>query len=231
MDSKKRLCLTMLFFFTCIIIFPQSTNSLSVTDEKYIAAKEKADSLIQIISNFSDEKRSGYSPRFIVSIVFPELIRYSAEQDKIEAFADMLTAQSDSPVIKNNFSIGQMQMKPSFAQQVERYISQDDHLQQLFSEIDFSGNDTINKDREDRIKRLCNQEMQIQYLLAFVSIVNTKFSKKMEENHLLTEQDKLYVFATVYNGGFSYDFEQLKDVTNPVWNYTTIAAQFFAANS
>jgi len=55
----------------------------------------------------------------VLSIVFPELIRFNAIQDKIETFAlQSLYVKYGKDYA--NFSVGPFQVKPSFAESLEK---------------------------------------------------------------------------------------------------------------
>lgn len=61
----------------------------------------------------------GLPTKEVVAVIFPELIRYNSIQDKMETFAlESLYVKYATDYA--NFSIGVFQMKPSFAEQIEK---------------------------------------------------------------------------------------------------------------
>ncbi|HOO84566.1 MAG TPA: hypothetical protein PLS94_08390 [Prolixibacteraceae bacterium] len=134
------------------------------------------------------------------AIVFPELLRYSKLRDIIETEA-LKTLYVQYGTQYANFSIGPFQMKPSFAEDLERAS-----LQNRF--YYFLPSDTLasNKARLNRIKRLANSEGQMHYLFVFVQLMNLKF----EAHQFESLRERVGLYATAYQAGYNLSIDELK---------------------
>lgn len=136
--------------------------------------------------------------RFMQSIVFPEVMRYSSIKDGVEA-ESLRTLYVQFGKEYANFSIGQFQMKPSFAEEVETKSAQllpESILKELQLQYALSDAQTI---REQRVERLQDTDWQMVYLTAFIAICNKSYSDKK----FSSPTEKLQWYATVYNAGFN----------------------------
>lgn len=140
--------------------------------------QKKYDQLHDIIAaNNADEK-------VVLSIAFPELIRYSIWKDLLETKAnELLYVRKGTPT--SNFSIGRFQLKPSFAEKLEQYIRQDSMLSQRFQNIYHYDISSVRKRRRERLERLKSYKWQIRYLAVFTQIVRHKFGlgEKLSTSH------------------------------------------------
>ncbi|MBS1506984.1 MAG: hypothetical protein JSS79_10070 [Bacteroidetes bacterium] len=132
-------------------------------------------------------------PHEVKAIVFPELIRYSALKDKFETFAlESLYAQYGKTYA--NFSIGEFQIKPSFAENIEK-----DFLI-LVRENSFAihPSDTIQNaaNRAARVARLKNKKAMLNYILMFFKVMDKKYPSWKNE------ADKIKFFACAYNSDY-----------------------------
>ncbi len=131
----------------------------------------------------------------ILAIAFPEIIRYNAFQDLIESSANKILYIEGGKEVAN-FSIGLFQMKPSFIEDLESYISKTESLKR-FSSIIITGV-SESKIREERFRRLENTQWQFRYLNIFWSVANEKYQHIKFAN--VTEKVRFY--ASAYNCGF-----------------------------
>jgi hypothetical protein len=129
--------------------------------------------------------------RILKAVVFPELIRYSLLRDLIETRA--LEHLYANGVAEVDFSIGHFQMKPSFAEQIEKYIT--DHGLKGFGQL--ITYKSLNHRRE-RISRLKSLEWQLSYLCGFIKVFEHRFSSVS----FSSEAEKLRFLFTAYNSGF-----------------------------
>lgn len=132
--------------------------------------------------------------QFAVSVIFPELIRYSALRDQIEIGGLKILYASFGPDYAD-FSIGNFQMKPSFAE----FLIEDlkgSSLSGLFSNIL-----TDTKDEAGRkllVRNLESLQKQVLFLAAFYRICEQKFKQRKWRS----EEEKLLFYATAYNCGY-----------------------------
>ena len=145
-------------------------------------------------------------PVFMQSIVFPEIMRYNSLRDDVET-ESLRTLYVQLGEEYADFSIGIFQMKPSFAAQVETKSKQmlPAALQQeLVLTYETTDLTTI---RKIRVERLQDQEWQLIYLTAFVSICNKLYS----QHNFTSDIEKLQWYATIYNAGFDKSTTYIKE--------------------
>jgi hypothetical protein len=130
-----------------------------------------------------------------IAVIFPELVRYSALRDKMEVTllkALYINLGEDYA----NFSIGQFQMKPSFAEMIR---SQTRDAMGKKSEIIFkrrSEYDNIYSFRSDIVSDLEDPKTQFNYLIVFLKICEKKYRTNRKD-----ETEMVKFLATAYNYG------------------------------
>ncbi len=132
-----------------------------------------------------------------ISIVFPEMIRYSHVSNFLE------TKSLEVVYVRlgrkySDFSIGFMQMKPSFAEDLEMYLQRSDYLKIKYQFMYKYNNTNEKLIRQDRITRLQNFDWQTFYLSAFCDVLTERFPKLTK----LSIAEKLEFYASAYNLGF-----------------------------
>lgn len=183
----------------CLIkdVVSEKSNAAIISDQRlapYNFDIEKAvkiflskKNVIDTMPEFSDARMAE-----ILSIVFPETIRWNNFQDVVEYSLDRtIYVQYGS----NDCSIGIFQMKPTFIEQLEDYV-----VKHNISECDFVkiGQGSTEKIRQERVNRLSQDYWQFKYAYAFWIIAKHRF--KAKKFHDTNEQ--LHFFATAYNYGF-----------------------------
>jgi hypothetical protein len=139
-----------------------------------------------------------------VAVIFPELVRYSALRDKMEITllkALYINLGNDYA----NFSIGQFQMKPSFAEMIRQ---QAPAVLGRKSEIAFksiSEYDNIKIFRRSIVTDLEDPETQFNYLIAFLKICEKKYRTNRKD-----EVARLKFLATAYNYGMDKSAAQIE---------------------
>lgn len=140
----------------------------------------------------------GIDSRLAEAVVFPELVRYSIWQDKME------TAVNTALYIrggheKANFSIGRFQMRPSFAENVEReWNASPLATEYAFSFITFNNADA----RRSRINRMTTTEGQVRYLAIYLRLQYLrhpwlrKKSRRQQVRYLATAYNSLYTYTS-----------------------------------
>lgn len=132
-----------------------------------------------------------------ISIIFPELVRYSALRDKMEVSL-LKTLYVNLGEDYADFSIGVFQMKPSFAETVrhESTVFLGRRAGIVFKNpTDYSD---IKDFRKSIISDLEDPESQVAYLISFIRICDKKFNL-----YRLSELSRIKFLATAYN--FSID--------------------------
>ena len=157
---------------------------------------------------------NGIDPCTGLAIIFPELIRYSSIRDIIE------TAALQSLYIQYgkyyaDFSIGHFQMKPSFAEEIEKeYIK--------WKGSPDSGIDTAScaAARKERVKRLNSKEGQVRYLCMFIKLMK----RNLQQLSVLGKNEEVRLMSAAYNYGFRAEIKTLKEVSQKRFFYTGIIA-------
>ena len=198
-------CFSFIFFIFCI------TTSQSQVDDyinKYSKDCENTKSFFAEHKNEFDNAAStcGLSAEFLFAIVSPEISQFSYLQDRAETYAlKVFYVQNGKDY--SDFSIGLFQMKPSFIESLENYISANTELKSKFQKFLFTKPDE-KQARVERIERLSSLQWQIEYLALFCVVVNHKFRNAV----FVTDKQKLCFYANAYNSGFHRTEEALKSV-------------------
>jgi hypothetical protein len=148
--------------------------------------------------------RNNISYQLAVAVIFPELVRYSALRDKMEITllkALYINLGEDYA----NFSIGQFQMKPSFAEIVREQATS---LLGRRSGIVFknpSEYEDISYYRKSIVTDLEDPITQFNYLIAFLKICEKKYKTNRKD-----EITRLKFLATAYNYGIDKSASQIE---------------------
>jgi hypothetical protein len=134
-----------------------------------------------------------------LAVVFPELTRYSYIRDVAETAVLEISYILDGKV---DFSIGRMQMKPSFAAQLE--TDADTYCRNRYPALFKAGGDEQGS-RGLRILRLKTEERQVEYLAVFLYIMAQKFPALREEPEAMVR-----LFSSAYNSGYRKSREELE---------------------
>jgi hypothetical protein len=140
-----------------------------------------------------------------VAVIFPELIRYSAILDKMET-AILKTLYINLGEDYADFSIGHFQMKPSFAESVNKMIPLlNGRIITWFNNR--YRNDYLKEFRRQIVQDLENPENQYIYLLAFIRICETRYNLVN-----LDETNRIKFLATAYNYSFQKNYHEVYEM-------------------
>ena len=183
-----------------------------------------------------DESLGDHDPRktILVSVVFPEIVRYSFVRDLLETKSlEIGYVRKGSRFV--DFSIGRFQMKPSFLESLESYIQQNPQLQDKYHpKLRYATRDQQSIRRE-RIERLRSLNWQLLYLQVFYEIVLLRHPFLQEKSL----DYRIRFIATAYNHGFlagRVELEQWMDRKTYPWGagikgeqyaYSRVAQYFF----
>jgi hypothetical protein len=140
----------------------------------------------------------------VMSIVFPELVRYSLFSDVIETNLLVLFYVEQGNNFAN-FSIGNFQMKPSFIEALEKEIEKDASLKKKYGALLLINGKQEKEIRKVRIYRMQNLKMQLTYLCCFYDYLNIKFKAVI----FATPEERVKIYATAYNAGLYLSYEKL----------------------
>lgn len=132
-----------------------------------------------------------------VAVIFPELVRYSALRDKMEItlLKALYINLGDEYA---NFSIGQFQMKPSFAALVREQANSVLNRRSGISFRRKSEYDDAKEYRKSIIKDLEDPKTEFSYLVAFIKICGKNF-----RTNRMDDIEELKFMATAYNFGIN----------------------------
>lgn len=215
----------------CICVLLSPPKYANIFGEDYQKATQTYHEKQKDIKNIA--LQFGVNEKWLASIVFPEWIRYSYFQDFFET-ATLELSYIEYGTKYADFSIGQCQMKPSFVEELEKTIRENENSLTKYTFILLTGE--AETQRKTRLERLKDFQWQMRYLVCFVGIMQHKFAGKIFAN----ENEKLAFYATAYNSGFQKSAEmiekQMKIPTFPYgatasigkqYHYAEVATDFF----
>jgi hypothetical protein len=130
-----------------------------------------------------------------LSVVFPEVIRWSAFKNFFETEANIVLYVKKGREW-SDFSIGQFQMKPSFIEELEKYVAEHEALK-TFSYISISEKSEV-ESRKVRVYRMSQTDWQLRYAHVYWLAAKDVFKNRKFK----TAKDRVHFFATAYNYGF-----------------------------
>lgn len=136
------------------------------------------------------------------AVVFPELLRYSKLKDRLESSA-VKGLYVAGGVKSANFSIGIFQMKPSFAEEVEREWTAGEYPEEYRLYFDLRNGKEA---RSARVSRLDDERWQTVYLSIFLKLLYRRFPKLAT----LCGEDQVKFLATAYNVSFTASYETIE---------------------
>jgi hypothetical protein len=139
-------------------------------------------------------RKNDISYPLAISVIFPELVRYSALRDKME-ISLLKTLYINLGDDYADFSIGVFQMKPSFAERIREDAPRIAGRRRGFLE-NSTRYDDIKEFRRSVVNDLENPRTQIYYLIAFIKICEEHY--KSDRKDILSQVKFL---ATAYNVG------------------------------
>jgi hypothetical protein len=149
------------------------------------------------------ENSTGLTSKFLFCIVAPEVSQHNSIVNDVQLYSmKLLYVQNGTKY--GDFSLGIFQMKPSFVEDMEVYVSKNSNLKKAFSKILFKDKNSSYA-RSTRLNRLATLDWQLLYLTVFCNIVKDRFSYIKFSNI----KDKLKFYATAYNCGFSRSKEDI----------------------
>lgn len=203
---------------------PGVSDYKKIFGDKYIWAGDWLEQNDELIRAYAGD--FNIPAQELKAIVFPELIRYNGFFNAIEVESLKFLYVKEGKDYAD-FSVGYFQMKPSFAERVEK-----DALQFLPKKYRIeSGWEVKGVDNEEsrraRVKRLSNVRQQLLYLCAFYKICDKRFAS----HRFKTREEKLKLFATCYNAGYHRSYESLIALYSKnhfySYNYSDVSLFFY----
>ena len=215
------------FFLATIPVFAQNTYHIEYETECSFAL----DFYEENKSEFERQSAMlGLESAFLFSIVAPEVSQYGQLSNTVETYSlKVLYVQYGKGYA--DFSIGHFQMKPSFIEDLEKYIAANNELKSKYNHYLFKQPDNKNA-RIERVDRLNSLSWQINYLTAFCDVILHKFKNIL----FISDTEKVKFFAAAYNSGFHKSENELKKMQKlkyfprfgvEKYNYSDITNWFF----
>jgi len=151
-------------------------------------------------------KKHNISYPLAIAVIFPELVRYSALRDKMETTL-LKTLYVNLGEYYANFSIGQLQMKPSFAESIRKQTSTVLGRRSGIVFTDKKEFSDITNYRKSIVTDLEDPKIQFRYLIAFIKICEKKFKISR-----MDEIKRIRFLATAYNYGIDKSIDQINNV-------------------
>jgi len=197
--------LIILLFFSSFII---PDNEKIKSKYKDIFKEDYSDALNYFKENYllfhKIFKQNDVDEDILIPVVFPERIRYSVIRNYLETETmKILYKKYGSDAV--DFSIGDLQMKPSFAENIENIILNNSVFKEKYA-ILIIKKENRESEREERIRRLELLPYQIFYLSVFYEIVYQKFTIAD-----YTKEDKIKFIASAYNHGFESSKKRIEE--------------------
>ena len=188
--------------FACSMDISQSLNYPQIFGDDWTKALQ-----------FESENRSWMEPileknnisyPLAVAVIFPELVRYSALRDKMEItlLKALYINLGDNYA---NFSIGQFQMKPSFAEMIREQANSVLNRRSGINLKRRSDYDDIKDYRRSIVKDLEDPKTEFSYLVAFIKICEKNF-----RTNRMDEISGLKFLATAYNFGIDKNSAEIE---------------------
>lgn len=213
---KKSLACFGLFILTSAFTVGQKIAKLNYND---IFGQKYSEASGYLSANSTLTKAlliNNINPCFAKAIIFPEVLRYSHLRDKME-IQGLLTLYVQYGEEYANFSVGRFQIKPSFAEEVEKDILNNPEFSNSKNLVGLNISNS-SEARLARVKRLEKDDWQIQYLIWFIKLTDNKF-KNIRWN---SEEEKVRFYAAAYNCGYKNSLSYIKEMMNKALFHTTI---------
>ncbi|MBK7625762.1 MAG: hypothetical protein IPJ16_00925 [Bacteroidales bacterium] len=151
-------------------------------------------------------KKHNISYPLAIAVIFPELVRYSALRDKMETTL-LKTLYVNLGEYYANFSIGQLQMKPSFAESIRKQAPSVLSRRSGITFMDETEFSDIKNYRKSIVTDLEDPKIQFRYLIAFIKICEKRYkTNKMDD---LT---RIRFLATAYNYGIDKSIDEVNNM-------------------
>lgn len=151
-------------------------------------------------------KKVNTNPEVLFSIVAPEVSQNNNLRNRVE-IESLLVLYVQGGSSYANFSIGYFQMKPSFAEMLEKKVKDHPFLLENFSNLLIQEN-TEEAERATRIDRLCSLDWQIEYLSVFYYLA----AEKYHFHDSTYSNEDIMNLAACYNVGLDRSIDDIQRI-------------------
>lgn len=144
----------------------------------------------------------------LISVIFPELLRYSLLRDRMETAGLKIfyVHLGENSGRFGNFSIGLFQMKPAFVEDLEHAVVSFDLMDRFRDVVEYPCGVGVKEIRRMRVNRLESPKWQAVYLACFGEVMDRRFHGTAWES----VEDRIGFYATAFNHGFLADEEEIR---------------------
>lgn len=190
----------MKFLSVCLFV----ASYFSTYEKECMDAISFVDKNIEIRTNLKKVLKGTNNAALAISIVLPEISQYHYFENLIQT---RLLYMSYLQSGQGNFSVGYFQMKPSFADQIERIICSDKKMFHYFQDLIIHAKNEYDI-RYERLRRLNELKWELRYLEAFYIIAERKIKGWPHSDLPLY---KLRYMSTLYNAGLNLPLHKVKE--------------------
>jgi len=175
-----------------IVVFSNKEDYRDIFGEHYKQAVSQLNKKEQVIDSLANIYQ--VEAKLTSAVIFPEIIRYSIIRDILERNTLEIVYVNTG---KADFSIGPMQIKPSFAETIEKIVNEKEYMVTYMDKFSYSSDVPV-EIRKERLNRLKDFNFQLHYVLAFQRITEKRFPFLQKSD---TEYNVRFV-STAYNYSF-----------------------------
>lgn len=204
-SAKKKYSVLFCLIVLCHQCF--AVNYREIFGNRYIKAEKKITEIRPLIQQYA--KEYGADSKLIEAVIFPEVMRYNSVYNAVET-GSLMGLYSRFGADYANFSIGIMQMKPTFAESIEREAQKHKNetwVKSLgFDKVSLKNNYDA---RMARVTRLTKDEWQVKYFIAMLKFIELK-----HKTSKLKPIDNLLFTAAAYNCGWDKSAAVIRSYIN-----------------
>jgi hypothetical protein len=175
-----------------IVIFSKTEDYRDIFGEHYQQALSLLNQKGQLIDSLANIYQ--VEAKLTSAVIFPEIIRYSIIRDILERNTLEIVYVNTG---KADFSIGPLQIKPSFAETIEKMVNEKEFMSSFRDKFSYSSDLPV-EIRKERLNRLKDFNFQLHYVLAFQKLTEERFPFLQKSD---TEYKVRFV-STAYNYSF-----------------------------
>ncbi|MDQ6469182.1 hypothetical protein RB619_00915 [Flavobacterium sp. LHD-80] len=194
---KKLIVIAFLFLITTSANSNDVKNDLKNEGIEYYRKEiNRSFSLLKKKKKLIDLELPNNEKAQILSIAFPEILRYDSYSDYLETSSNRILYVNNGKEA-SDFSTGYFQMKPSFLENLENYVANTESLKPYNWILIQNKNEK--EARKERISRSEKFQWQLRYLKVFWFIAEYKY----QNIDFKSSEEKIRFYATAYNYGFT----------------------------
>lgn len=211
----------MIFNLICSLILSYFGSCPKEAGEAMDFLKDNRNEIISTTPQLSSSERA-----MALAIVAPEISQFSKVVDYFELRSLYILYLNGGTA---DFSVGPFQMKPSFIEDMEKFVAGSNELKKEYSSLIPDGSER--EKRAFRLTKLATIKGELQYLSLFISIAKSL----TDDIRFKDAEQRLKHWATLYNSGLNLSGDKIARLQSKKmfprrenrFNYSDIACEFF----